>query len=339
MAQWDEFNGRIQAAEIVELRPRVSGHIQQINYVEGAEVRQGDVLFMIDDRSYQAELAQAIAELKRARSQMHLGQTEARRSESLMARKAISTEQHEQRIATATQSQAGFQSAQARVDMARLNLDFTRVRAPISGRVSRAVITAGNVVTANETLLTTLVSQEKMYIYFDMDEPAFLSYQQKTRQNPAESTAIPIQLALTNETGYPHRGVVDFLDNQMNAATGTINTRARVDNSQRYFTHGLYARVRMQSSETIPTRLIDDRAILTDQNRKYVYIVDSNSNAQRRDVLLGRKVDGLRIILDGLTAQDRIVVVGTQKIFFSGMPVQVEEVAMAPSLPVTTNAN
>ncbi|MBD9375785.1 efflux RND transporter periplasmic adaptor subunit [Pseudoxanthomonas sp. PXM04] len=333
VSQWDEFSGRIEAIENVELRPRVSGYIDRVNYTEGQEVKKGEVLFTIDARSYRAELARAQAELARARTQAELGRSEAERARKLSELQAISTEEYEQRRSAAAQAQANVAAAQAAVDSARLNLEWTQVRAPIDGRAGRALVTAGNLVTAGDSasVLTTLVSLDKVHVHFDADERAFLRYAEMARkgERPSERDGkVPVQVALADDQGFPYNGTVDFLDNQVDRSTGTIRARAVLDNKDRLFTPGLYARVRLLGSGEFKAALIDDKAVLTDQDRRYVYVVDKEGKAQRRDVKLGRMVQGLRIVEQGLVAGDRVIISGVQKVFFPGMPVNAKVVAM-----------
>jgi multidrug efflux system membrane fusion protein len=329
VSQWDSFTGRVEAVQSVQLRPRVSGYINEVNYREGDEVKKGQVLFTIDDRSYRAALEQAKAELARSRSQASLARSESARTEKLIGTQAISREAWEQRRSASSQAQADVLAAEAAVDMAQLNLDFTRVTAPIDGRASRAMITSGNLVSAGDSasVLTTLVSQEKMYVYFEVDEATFLHYQAMTRQGQ-QRNALPVEIGLVDEQGYPHQGKIDFLDNQLTASTGTIRMRALLDNPQRQLTPGLYARVRLPGSAQFDALLIDDKAVLTDQDRKYVYVVDGQGKAQRRDIQAGAMVDGLRIVKSGLQSGDRVIVDGLQKVFMPGMAVTAQQVAM-----------
>lgn len=343
--QWDEYSGRIEATESVQLRPRVSGYIDKVNYVEGQEVRKGDVLFSIDARQYRAELARANAELARARSQAELSRSEAARARKLSDQQAISTESWEQRRAAADQAGADVAAAQAAAEQARLNLEWTQVRAPIDGRAGRAMVTAGNLVSAGDSasVLTTLVSQDRVYVYFDADEPTFLRYSRMAREGarPSEREArLPVRVGLVGEDGFAHEGRVDFLDNQLERSTGTIRVRAVLDNAERRFTPGLFARVQLPGSGEFRAVLIDDKAVLTDQDRKYVYVIDKDGKAQRRDVQLGRSTDdGLRIVQQGLAAGDRVIVDGVQKVFMPGMPVQVKPTTIAPRPERTTAMN
>ncbi|MFI8572581.1 MULTISPECIES: efflux RND transporter periplasmic adaptor subunit [Stenotrophomonas] len=344
VSQWDDFSGRVEAVESVELRPRVSGYIDKVNYVEGQEVKKGDVLFTIDARSYRAELDRATAELNRARTQAQVSRSEADRARRLSDQQAISTETWEQRRAVSEQALAQVQAAQAAVDAARLNMEFTQVRAPINGRAGRAMVTAGNLVTAGDSasVLTTLVSLDKVHVYFDADEGTFLRYAQMARkgERPSErDSELPVKVGLSGENGFPHEGKVDFLDNQVTRSTGTIRVRALLDNADRAFTPGLFARVQLLGSGQFQAMLIDEKAVLTDQDRKFVYVVDKDNKAQRRDIELGRNADGLRIVEQGLKAGDRVIIDGVQKVFMPGMPVQAKAVAMQPvAAPVAAPA-
>ncbi|MET3701763.1 efflux RND transporter periplasmic adaptor subunit [Citrobacter sp. UYEF32] len=336
ISQWDSFNGRIEAVESVQLRPRVSGYIDKVNYTDGQEVKKGEVLFTIDDRTYRAALEQAQATLARAKTQASLAQSEASRTDKLINTNLVSREEWEQRRSAAAQAQADIRAAQAAVDAAQLNLDFTKVTAPIDGRASRALITSGNLVTAGDSasVLTTLVSQKTVYVYFDVDESTYLHYQNLARSGQGVSSnhlALPVEIGLVGEDGYPHQGKVDFLDNQLTPSTGTIRMRAILDNAQRQFTPGLFARVRLPGSAEFKATLIDDKAVLTDQDRKYVYIVDKEGKAQRRDITPGRLAAGLRIVQKGLNPGDKVIVDGLQKVFMPGMPVNAKTVAMTTS--------
>ena len=333
ISQWDSFNGRIEAVESVQLRPRVSGYIDKVNYTDGQEVKKGQVLFTIDDKTYRATLEQAQAALARAKTQASLAQSEANRTDKLVNTHLVSREEWEQRRAAAVQAQADIRAAQAAVDAAQLNLDFTKVTAPIDGRASRALITSGNLVTAGDSasVLTTLVSQKTVYVYFDVDESTYLHYQKLALSGQGAASnhqALPVEIGLVGEDGYPHQGKVDFLDNQLTPSTGTIRMRALLDNTQRQFTPGLFARVRLPGSAEFQATLIDDKAVLTDQDRKYVYVVDKESKAQRRDITPGRLADGLRIVQQGLKPGDKVIVDGLQKVFMPGMPVNAKTVAM-----------
>lgn len=335
--QWDEYTGRVSAIDTVELRPRASGYVQRIAYKEGQDMKRGDLMFQIDPRPYRAALDNAQAQLARARVAKQLEAIRSQRAESLIDENAISHEELDLRRAAQAQSTADVQAAEAAVATAKLNLSFTEVRAPVSGRASRAFVTVGNLATADETLLTTVVSQDPMYVYFDADENSYLRYKEQERRSERTAQDNAVHIGLANENGYPHTGTVDFLDNQVNPTLGTVRARAVLPNADRIFTPGLYVRVQFVSSQKAKALLIDDKAILTDQDRKYVYAVDKDGKAQRKDVVLGRMVEGLRVVQSGLAPEDKIVVVGLQKIFYPGVPVMPAEVPMgeppAPTAP------
>ena len=336
--QWDEFTGRIAAVESVELRPRVSGYIDRVAYKEGQEVKKGDLLFVIDQRPYQAQLAQAQAQLERARSDAKLAHSQNARAETLIVAKAISREDFDARHAATESGDAAVRAAEAAVTAARLNLQFTEVRAPIAGRISRAFVTAGNLAQADSTLLTTLVSLDPMYVYFDTDEQTYLRYQDQPK-SANRSGGNPVRVGLANETGFQHDGTLDFIDNQVDANTGTIRARAVLPNADRSLTPGLFARVQLQGTAQFSAVLVEDKAVLTDQDRKYVYVLGSDSTAQRHDVALGGAVDGLRVITSGLESTDRVVVDGLQKVFFPGMPLKPTMVEMGqPRKPTAVAA-
>ena len=332
--QWDEYTGRVSAIDTVELRPRVSGYVQRVAYKEGQDVKQGDLMFQIDQRPYRASLDNAQAQLTRARATEQLETIRNQRAQFLINDEAISQEELDLRRAAHAQSTADVHAAEAAVATAKLNLSFTEVRAPVAGRAGRALLTVGNLATADETLLTTIVSQDPMYVYFDADENSYLRYKEQERKNERTARDNAVHVGLANEDGYPHAGTVDFLDNQVNPTIGTVRARAVLPNVDRIFTPGLYARVQFMSRQKAEALLIDDKAVLTDQDRKYVYVVDKDGKAQRKDIVLGRMVEGLRVVQSGLTHADRIVVVGLQKIFYPGMPVVASEVPMgAPPAP------
>jgi multidrug efflux system membrane fusion protein len=326
--QWDEFTGRVVAVETVELRPRVSGYVQRVAYAEGQEVRKGDLLFAIDPRPYRAALDRAQADLARAQAEARLARTQDARAQSLIEARAISKEEFETRRAATAQGNAAVRAAEAAVTAARLDLQFTSVRAPIDGRAGRAMATAGNLAQADTTLLTTLVSQDPVHVYFETDEQTYLRYQQLARDGTRSGEGNPVRVGLANESGYPHAGTLDFTDNQVDPATGTIRARAVLRNPDRAFTPGLFARVQIEGSGEFRALLIDDKALLTDQDRKYVYVLGAQNKAERRDVVLGAQIDGLRVVRSGLKAGDKVIVNGVQKVFMPGMPVQPKTVAM-----------
>jgi multidrug efflux system membrane fusion protein len=341
VTQWDEFTGHIEAVETVQIQPRVAGYIESVNFGEGKKVKKGDVLFVIDQRPFKAELARAEAELARVHARSQLANAQAARARKLLETRAISEDEYDERIATAAQAKADIRAAEAAIDVAKLNLEYTQVRSPIDGRASRALVTGGNLVSGGEmvpnaTLLTTVVSLDPVYVYFEGDEQTHLRYGEMARRGERPSSrevANPVFVGLANEEGFPHEGRMDFVDNQIDPATGTIRARAVLDNKDRVFTPGLYARVKLLGSGRFPAVLVDDKAILTDQDRKYVYVLGPDNTAQRRDVKLGRMVEGLRIITGGVAAGDQVIVHGVQKIFFPGMTVAPQVIRMGDPAP------
>ncbi|WP_122663398.1 multidrug efflux RND transporter periplasmic adaptor subunit MexE [Pseudomonas viridiflava] len=325
--EWDEFTGRLEAPETVEIRPRVSGQIDAVAFTDGALVKKGDVLFQIDPRPFQSEVRRLEAQLQQVRATATRSDNEAQRGERLRTNNAISAELADSRTTTAQEARAGVAAIQAQLDLAKLNLSFTRVTSPISGRVSRAEITAGNIVTADVTPLTSVVSTDKVYAYFDADERVFLKYTELARKGQRGQTT-PVYLGLSNEVGNPHQGQMNFVDNQVNPRTGTIRGRAVFDNSDGSFTPGLYARVKLVGSGTYSAVLINDEAVGTDLGKKFVLVMDKDNKPSYRPVELGPKVEGLRIVRSGLTKDDTIVVKGLQRVR-PGQPVTPEVTPMA----------
>ncbi|MGH8783060.1 efflux RND transporter periplasmic adaptor subunit [Paraburkholderia sp.] len=337
----DEFNGRINAVDAVDLRPRVSGYLQRVSYKEGDQVAQGAVLFVIDQRPYRIALEKADAQLARARAAQSLAQTQLARTQSLVGAHAVSQEELDTNRATYAQSTADLHAAEAAVDAAKLDVSYTEVRAPITGRAGRALATVGNLASADQTLLTTIVSQDPVYVYFDCDEQSYLRYNaQREHDEPRKHDAIAanqVRIGLANESGFPHTGTVDFLDNRLDSATGTIRARARLSNADRSFIPGLYARVQLFGERNENVLLVDDRAVLTDQDKKYVYVVGPGDRALRHDVTIGRTIDGQRIVESGLKPGDAVVVEGVQRIFYPGAPVKPRTIATESSHSVTPN--
>ena len=341
VTQWDEFTGRVEAVDSVNIQPRVAGYIESVNFKEGAEVKKGDVLFVIDQRPFKADLARAEAELARARARAQLADAQATRALKLLATNTISQDEADERKAAQAQAAADIRAAEANVAVARLDVEYTEIRTPIDGRAGRALVTPGNLVSGGEmvpnaTLLTTVVSLDPVYVYFEADEQTYLRYGAMARSGERPSSrevANRVQIGLANEEGFPHEGRMDFVDNAVDPATGTIRARAVVDNKDRIFTPGLFARVRVIGSGLFQALLIDDKAILTDQDRKYVYVLGPNNIAERRDIKPGRIVDGLRIVTTGLSAGDKVIIHGVQKIFFPGMPVVPQMIKMGDPPP------
>lgn len=318
--EWDEFTGRLEAVDRVEIRPRVSGFIEKIYFQQGAEVKKGDLLFEIDPRPQQAELARAEADLVRAKTRLDLTQRDLARAEELVQSKAISQQAYEQMTSGRQDADAAVKAAQAAALSARLNLEYTEIRSPINGRTSRAEVTVGNLVTgggAGSTLLTTVVSLDPIYAYFEGDEQIYLKYAELSRRGERPSSRDkrnPIYLGLSSEEGHPHQGYVDFVDNALNPETGTIRARAVFDNKERTFTPGLFARLKLVGSGTYKAMLVNDKAIGTDQSKKFVLVVGADNKALYREVKLGPVIDGLRVVKQGLSGGETIVVNGLQRV-------------------------
>jgi len=320
----DELTGRIEAIHNVQVRSRVSGYVTAVGYREGSEVARGTTLFTIDPRPYQAALAHATADLSRAQARVTLARADSERAEKLVAASVISRVQHETASATTAQAIADVDAAKASVDVARLDVDFTQVRAPLAGRTGQALVSVGDYVAAGPapTLLTTVVSVDPVYVYFTTDEHTYLRF-------ASRALGAPINVGVGDELGYPHAGKIDFIDNRVDAATGTIRLRAVLLNPDKHLTPGLYARVQLGEGKPVQAVVIDDKAILTDQDRKYVYVLGAGDAVERRDVTLGRVVDGLRVIATGLKEGDRVIVNGTQKVFPGGKAMVAQKSAAA----------
>ncbi|MGH2396972.1 MAG: efflux RND transporter periplasmic adaptor subunit [bacterium] len=320
IVEWDEYTGRLEAVETVEVQARVGGYLKKVNFKAGSKVQEGDLLFVIDPRPYRAELDRAQGELARARARLDLAKNDLSRAERLFERRVISEEEFDTRAKNVREAGAIVQSAQAAVDMAKLNLEFTEVRAPINGRIGRELVTEGNLVndgTGTATLLTTIVSIDPIYVYVDTDERSVLKYRQLAREGKrvsARDQSIPAELALANEEGYPHKGMIDFVDNRVDPGTGTLRVRGAFPNPDEALSPGFFARVRMPGSGKYQALLVPDRAIVMNQGQKYVLVVSAESTVEYRAVKPGPVIDGLRVIIEGLKPQDRLIVEGIQRV-------------------------
>ncbi len=337
IVEWDDFTGRIQAVNTVQLQPRITGYIESVHFDEGAIVEDGQLLFTIDDREYAAAVASVRADVVRAETRVELAKQDLARSEKLVEARAVSVEELEQRRGEVKQAEADLRAARATLEAAELSLEFTRITAPIAGRVGEALIKPGNLVSPEGSILTTLVSIDPIHVVFEGDENIYLKYaaQAAAGERPSSrDVPNPVQVGLASDEGFPFHGVMDFVDNQVDPATGTIQGRALIPNPDGYLIPGLFARVRLLGSNEYEAVLINDAAVMTDQDRKFVYVVGADNTAVRRDVSLGREVDGLRVVEQGLEPSERIVVNGVRKVFFSGAPVLPTETSMQnPMLP------
>lgn len=326
----DEFAGRLDAVEKVELRARVSGYIEKIHFAQGAEVAKGDLLVDIDARPFEQEVRRAEAQVAGAKTRFELAAGELARVEKLVESGAVSRQELDERASARRDAESGLASAQASLETARLNLGYTRVRAPVSGRTGRAELTAGNYVTAGQSILTSIVSIDPIYAVFEADEQAFLKYADLSRRAAgARAAKNTVYMGLSNEEGHPHKGVISFVDNRLNPQTGTILARALFDNRDRRFTPGLFARVKLVGAKSANAVLIDDRAVGTDQNKRFVLVVGPDNMANYREVKLGAHFEGLRVVREGLRKDEVIVVVGLQRVR-PGSPVQPTRVPMDP---------
>lgn len=307
--EFDEYSARLAAVEQVQVRSRVSGTLDRVNFRDGQQVTKGTLLFTIDPRPFAAEVARNEASLALARSQAQLAQISLARAEALLPSRAISTQEADQARATARNAESSVRAAEAALATARLNLGFTRIAAPIDGRVSRTVVTSGNLINANDTLLTTIVSTDPVYAYFDASEAAFLKYGQAAA---GPQTKPVVWMGLFDEHGFPHRGRIDFVDNRLSPDSGSVQMRAVFDNAKGRLTPGLSARMRVVAGKPYVATLVPDKAIMTDQTRKLVLVVGKNQVVQQREVKPGALIEGMRVV-DGVQPGEQIVVEGLQR--------------------------
>ncbi|CAN5397881.1 multidrug efflux RND transporter periplasmic adaptor subunit MexE [soil metagenome] len=346
LTEWDEFTGRTEAVESVEVRPRVSGLIQEIRFQSGQLVKKGDVLFIIDPRPYKAVYDQRQAQYAQAKAHLENSQRNADRNTKLLATRAISSEQGDATQSQYEEDKAALLSAASLLESARLDLEFTQVCAPVDGRVSRALMTVGNYVSGvagGASLLTTLVSVDPIYVYADVDEDSLLKFNalaQKRQEAGAAAEKIPVELALADESTFPHKGYIESFDNKLDPNTGTILLRALVPNPDGRIVPGLFARIRVPTTDKHPVVLVDETAIGTDQAQKFVLTLDDKNIVKYREVKLGPVIDGKRIVRSGLEAGEKIIVNGLQRAR-PGLPVTPEEeVATVPaSAPRSADAS
>jgi RND family efflux transporter MFP subunit len=338
LASYFETTGRTEAIKSVDVRARVSGYLVKVYFEDGAEVKQGQELFLIDPRPYEAELLAAEAALARWKAELRQAEADVARNQRLLPKGAASERDLERSIAQRDTAAAEIQASQARIAQAKLNLEFTRVTAPIDGRLSRTSITEGNLIQAGqEMVLTTLVSVDPLYVYYDVDEHTVLELRQaRLRAGDTNSPSnikerqIRIDISLANEHAYGRSGILDFVDNRVDPGTGTLKARAVVSNGDRVLAPGLFVRVRMPMGAARDSLLVTERAIGTDQGNKFVYVVNADNVAEYRAVKLGPLADdGLRAITEGLNAGERVIVNGIQRVR-PGITVKPNEVSMLP---------
>ncbi len=311
--KWNEYAGRLVASDQVDIRPRIAGTIEGIHYKSGAIVNKGDLLFSIDARPFVAELARAQGALTSAAAQVELSQSEFARAEKLIHDKVISQSEFETRKNALNVNQALLKSAKAAVETAKINLDYTQIRSPIKGIISRPEITPGNLIEPGVRVLASVVSHSPIYADFEIDEQAFLEYSKSNQFNAQNTNQIPVRMGLANEQGFPHQGYIESFDNRLNSASGTIRVRAVFKNEDKSLVPGLFARINLGEAAKAHALLITDKAIGTDQNKKFVLVVGADNKVNYREVKLGTLVQGLRVIQDGLKKGDKIVVNGLQR--------------------------
>jgi multidrug efflux system membrane fusion protein len=316
----DEYQGWVEAVDTVSVRARVNGYLDSIHFKDGADVEKGQLLFVIDPRPYQADLDRAEADLAQAQTRFDLASNDMARAERLLKAKAISEEDADSRAKAERTAAAAIQSAQASVEIAELNMEYTQIKAPISGRIGRKMITEGNLVNGvlgQSTVLANIVALDPIYCRFDADEQSILKYQQLSRENSPENLRggkWPCEMQLANETNFPHKGVLDFVDNQVDADTGTMRVRAVFSNPGRVLQPGFFARIRVPGSAPYPALLIPDLAIGSDQDQKFIFVVDGQNKVQYVPVKLGPLIDGARVIREGLHSNDWVVVNGLMSV-------------------------
>jgi len=316
VALWDEFSGRLEAVERVSVRSRVAGAIESVHFREGARVEKGDVLITLDPAPYAAEVARAEAQVSAAQAHVALTKNDLERGKQLIESHATSQRDLDQRDNAAREAVANLQAAQAGLQSAKLNLDYTQIRAPVSGRVGRLEVTVGNLVAAGPSspVLTTLVSIDPIYASFDADEGAVRRALGSLPSNDARAHLERIPVEMVTNDAAPRRGHLQLIDNQVAAATGTVRLRAVFDNADGALMPGQFARLRLGRVENTPVLLVSERAIGTDQDKRYVMVVDAGDKAAYREVSLGDAVDGLRVVTTGLKAGDRVIVNGLQRV-------------------------
>jgi RND family efflux transporter MFP subunit len=327
LVEWEEFTGRVEAMETVELRPRVSGYITEVHFQAGSLVSKGDILFTIDQRPFETRLRAARAEVARAEANAQAAKREFDRVSTLLSAKAIAPEQAESRESMFKQGMAALEAAKATEHSAEIEFEHSTVKAPISGRISRAITTTGNYVTAGTTLLTTIVTVDPVYVYADIDENSLLKLQALQRDQKLYTNGgkkVPVELQLSNETEFLHHGYIESFDNRLDAGTGSMVIRAEFPNQQGDLTPGLFARIRLPMTEKYKALLVDEKSILTDQANKYVLGVDESKQplvTVYKSISIGPAIDGKRIIRSGLKAGDKIIINGQARLPMPGMPV------------------
>jgi multidrug efflux system membrane fusion protein len=333
--EYEELPGRVAAIDHVVVKARVTGYLNKVHFQEGAEVREGDLLYTIDPREYQAEFASAEAALQQSQAETAQAHSDYQRSMQLSTQKVIAAQETEKQGTVALAAEAGTRSAQARLAKAKLDLEYTEIRSPVSGKISRTSVTEGNLV-ANGDTLTTIVSQDPVYVYFDAPERVVLRWDKAVGDEARRGLTARARafVGLLNEEGFPREGTVDFSDNEVSAGTGTLKMRAVVPNDDRRLRIGMFARVRLTLDQPRPTLLVPERAVGVDQGQRFTYVVNGDNKVEYRKVLIGQVYDGKLAILEGLQPDDRVITEGLQ-LLRPGQVVQPEVAPGGASQPVT----
>jgi len=320
IVEWDEYTGRFEAVETVEIRARVSGYLTELHFKDGQAVKQGDLLFVLDARPFERTLEQAQAEVLQAQTKVQNSNLDVVRGKPLLERRIISEKAFDDRESLMREALAGVKVAEAKARTAELELSFTRITSPITGRISRTQVTAGNWVsaggTANTTLLTTIVSQDPIYIYFDLNENNYIKYKRLTERGVGSGAAdlgAPVEVGLPDERNFPHKARLDFLDNRLDQGTGTLRARGVMANAAGLFSSGMFARVRVTGTAPYTAVLLPDEAIGTDQTNKFVYVVAEDGSVARRNIKLGPLYENLRVVREGLAAEEWVIIRGLQR--------------------------
>lgn len=316
VTDYEDTTGRLEAVKTVDVRARVTGYLEKVNFKEGVEVKEGDVLFTIDARTYQAELARTEAAVLQAEAHLTRLKADYQRASALRARNAIGREEFDKISGDRDEAVAALEVARSARDFAKQNVDYTKVRAHISGYISRQYIDAGNLVKADDTLLTTIVSQNPLYAYFDVDERTLLRMNRLSQAGkmPATAVGMKVLIGLADEEGFPHEGTINFVDNRLDTSTGTLHMRAVFPNPGRMLTPGLFVRIRVPIGKPIPLIMVPEEALATDQGRKFLYVLDGDDKATYRPVKVGKLYEGWRVITEGLKEGERVIVDGLQRV-------------------------
>lgn len=331
VSEWEEFTGRFEAAAKVEIRARVSGYLDQIHFKDGQTVKQGDILFTIDPRPFEAAVREAEASLNSAQNALSLATKELARSEELTKQGYASKQTLDMKLEGKQSGAADVAAARARLEQAKLDLEFTQVTAPISGRISRHMVDTGNLVTGGamgSTMLTTIVALDPIHFYFDIDEQTYLKYSRLESPEVKSGTtdySRPVQVALADSANYEFQGVMDFVDTTLDPQTGTVRARATFANTDYTLVPGMFGRARIRGNEKETATLIPDEAVGVDQTRNFVHVLGENNMIATKNITLGGLTEGLRVVEDGLTASDKVVIKGIQMLR-EGMPVTPEMV-------------